>query len=103
MSTGPTPKPCRLGCGADVLVARKARPAGKSDYVVLDAQALNSQRQHDGRVTRVLDGWFAYTIGHAKEHVELAAATLLRPNDATDIHDLPWHRLHDCPNRKDRS
>lgn len=103
MNRGPIPQPCRLGCGGDVLVARKARPTGRSNFVVLDAKPLNNQRQHDGRTTRIVDGWFAYTIGHAKEHVQLASETFLRPQDATDIYDLPWHRLHDCPNRKDRN
>lgn len=95
----PTPKPCRLGCGTDVLVAKKARNRpGRSGFVVLDARPLNSNRQHDGRVVRVLDGWTAYTIGHMRESLELRSAVLAKPSDATNINDLPWHRLHDCPN-----
>lgn len=98
MNKQPTPKPCNH-CPAEVLIARKARPgAGRSQYVVLDAAPLNPDAQHDGAKVRVLDGWHAYSIGHAREHVAMQASVLARPGDATDIHDLPWHRIHDCPN-----
>lgn len=101
MNRQPTPKPCKLHCGGLVLVARKANPRpGKSLYVVLDADTLNADAQHDPDVVRVLDGWHAYTIAHAHEHVDMQASTLLRPGEATDVHDLPWHRLHDCPKRR---
>lgn len=95
------PKPCG-SCRAPVLFVRKAEKPqpGRSEWVVLDVEQLNPNRQHDGRRLRLVDGSRAYTLRDAHEHVELQGAVLLRPGDATRVEDMAWHRTHNCPNRR---
>lgn len=97
----PKPKPCS-GCRAPVLLVLKAEgpQGGRSKWVVLDAELLNPNRQHDGRWLRIVDAGRAFTLQHAYEHVRLGAEDLLRPSDVTRVEDLQWHRVHDCPNRR---
>lgn len=89
-------------CKAPILLVRKADPQGRSVWAVLDADPLDPERQHDGHRVRVIDDNRAYTIAGCREHLELQTGILLRPRDVTHIEDLPWHYLHDCPNRKAR-
>lgn len=92
-----TPVKCR-NCPAPVLLVRRADDSTR--WAILDADPLNPERQHDGHRVRVIDDDRAYTIADCREHLELQTGILLRPRDVTYIEDLPWHYLHDCPNRK---
>lgn len=88
------------GCGAPILLVKKADPQGRSVWAVLDAELLDPERQHDGHRVRVIDNRRAYTIAHCREHLELQTEVFMRAGDASRIEDLPWHHLHDCPKRK---